>query len=70
MLLKPVPLEGKFYVDGTNRYIKFESDGNGGTRYVLDTGKSATLPLVSRAKVKEVVSEIIGRPVQPVFIGL
>ena len=68
MLLPQYPVEGRFYLQGVDRYVTF-SEENGSTKYVLDDGKSGILPLVSRIKVKEVMSNLFKKPVQPLFYG-
>lgn len=68
MLLPQYPVIGRFYLQGVDRYVTF-SEENGGTKYVLDNGKSGLLPLVSRVKVKEVMSKLFNKPVQPLFYG-
>lgn len=67
-MLKRQSVTGQFYLGGVDRYVTFQENAEGGTDYILDTGKTGTLPLVTRMKVKEAMSALFKKPVQPVFI--
>lgn len=61
-------VEGRFLIQGMDLYVTFRKGIDGYTEYEFTDGRKGQLPTVSRVAVKEAVSRLLKRAVQPIFI--